>query len=222
MDINKCLEDIKKENAKYINDSNYVFKSTPSEIIVLGKLKNTMTNEKRSDIYCEKKAKYRGDTFYVVSIFDKCSPHTKKTTTETYFKKIFIYTVDQVVSVPDFDTDVENISSNGIHYFKCIEAAFFYELLYYFSNKIENGKVYEHHSNGRLLRECGFKNGLKDGYNSVWSIDGRINELVCFKEGRMYGKKGYWWINSSSTRTIFFFENGKYQKALSSKIDYAF
>jgi hypothetical protein len=132
------LEEIKYKYAKYLN-SNYVFKLCENDsvktIVILQKLKNTKTNESRKDIIDAKYAKFRADKLLVVLIFDINNPDIEYESTMN-FTKLFchplivtLYEKGNIINPDDFDVDLEKVCATGIHYFKTIDAAFYYRIM---------------------------------------------------------------------------------------------
>ena len=103
------LEKINRIYTKYINDDNYVFKSCQNQwIVILQRLPNTISNEKRSGIFDKKFAKFRGNMFKVIRIFNKFFPTytLKDVTNSTFTKKILTYRSGRNVEIYDYDKDI--------------------------------------------------------------------------------------------------------------------
>jgi hypothetical protein len=139
----RSVETIRK---KY-SDVKYVFKkcidlgdedNDRRWLVVLEKLSDTRTNEKRRGIHDSKFAKFRADKLKVIEIFDVNNLNVdRKSITNVYtdnkyegyddviFHKI-VYTVGDIVYPDFYDEAIENVCSNGIHYFKSFDTAFSY------------------------------------------------------------------------------------------------
>lgn len=156
------FEYLKKMCSKY--DVNHVYKKCNDEyddswIIVLEKMHDTNTNENRIDIRNIATAKYRANKLKVVDIINMNTPSiTKKEIISTYHPKCdnkkTKYKVGDIVYPDYYDPFIENVCSNGIHYFRKIEAAYFYGDMpdNYFGNVTvfhDNGGTY---SEGLILR----------------------------------------------------------------------
>jgi hypothetical protein len=114
----------------HYEESGHVFKSCGPYIVVMKKLKDTVTNEDRASVVDPLNAKFRGTHFMVVLIFDKMEPkYTVKQTENTiHLRDKLKYIVGEVVYANDYDHDSSKICAPGIHYFKSLEAAFYYNL----------------------------------------------------------------------------------------------
>lgn len=112
--------------------TNYVYKSCKKNwIIVMLPCKDTITNENRNNICDKNKAKYRASHLLVVMIFNKLDPSKIIYSIETKFSSNKIstsYEVGKNVYPDKFDDNLDNICSSGIHYFKSLERAFYYEI----------------------------------------------------------------------------------------------
>lgn len=146
----------------YIKNPGAVFKSCSDYIVVLTKLPETYTNDSRSSDN-KTYAQCRGDKFLVNDIINKFEVSKKRDRIQNscYAKKQIWYIVGEIVQADDYDKYVQNISSRGIHYFKTIEQAFYWEL----------GKIPTY-----------------SGDWIMWHHDGNLSALVNLKNGKPYGK----------------------------------
>lgn len=134
----------------YTGNNNYVFKSCQIKwIIILQKLNDTITNENRNDIYDIETASFRANKLKVICIVNKFNPkiNINKIINSIYTKKNITYTVNEIVCVDDYDMDINNIYSSGIHYYKSLDPAFYSELDLY---KKYIGNFFSYHNNGRI------------------------------------------------------------------------
>jgi hypothetical protein len=120
--------------ASYIESEEYVYKSCYNYIVVLLKLADTKTNESRSKITNPLYAKYRANKLKVIAIVHKFDPTKLITEVEnsSYERNKVIYKVGKILEISDYDDDLENVCSTGIHYFKTVEPAFYYDLEKYY------------------------------------------------------------------------------------------
>ena len=181
-----------------------VFKSCKDWIVVMKKNPDTETNELRS-VVNEMYAKYRANKLRVIKIFNKLNPTAtvSHVSSNAYEKKSITYRVGQCVYVKevDFDTDMNNVCSTGIHYFKSVEAAFYFELpkkytgpYYkwssdgdnvaegYYENDLKTGSWISYYSDRHVKEEGQYENDLKTGLWTYYYSDGNI-----FKQGHYLG-----------------------------------
>lgn len=72
-------------------------------------------------------AKYRCDQAYVDKIYNKFTKH-EIDCIQSDFDNNFIYKKGQYVFVNNYDHDINNICTNGIHFYLSEEAAFFHNI----------------------------------------------------------------------------------------------
>lgn len=186
---------------KYINNKKYVFKSCQIYwIVVLKILNDTRTTQKRDGVYNNKYAKFRGDKFEVVHIFNKLDPSItiQSVVNSMYVTKQLEYCVGQIVDVSKvkyhvfpfqtlydkFDENINIVCSSGIHFYENIEPAYYCEL----NEIICDGRVKFWYGGG-ALRCCGdYKNGKHDGNWIYYAEDGSIESKVYYKNDYSYFK----------------------------------
>ena len=143
------------------SDASFVFKSCQKEwIVILQKINNTITNESRTNVIDHIYAKFRGNHFLVVDIINKfdINKHIDEITNSYYAYDIINYKKGEIVKSNSFDEDLINVCSNGIHYFKSIEPAFYYEVG---GLKNKNGIYKEWYDNGQIKLKCNYIDGEK-------------------------------------------------------------
>ena len=160
---------------KYLNDPNYVYKSCDNDhnwLIILKRLPDTITNEKRTNVIDATKAKYRGNKFEVVMIVDiDCPTTTINELNHTYversgslygfgdycFSSTVIYKVGEHVKPENqFNEKMDEVCTSGIHFFTNIFQAITYNL------KCPNdftGVWNEYNDDGKLTRSFTYING---------------------------------------------------------------
>jgi len=107
-------------------------------------------------------AKYRCDKAKVLDIYHMNNKEKKIKKGYGLHDITFCYKLGEIVSVKNFDTNVESICSNGIHYFLGEEPA------YYWNNLIDNGEYKQWHDNGEICGIENYKNGILDGEWKKW------------------------------------------------------
>lgn len=129
------------------HESKYVFKKCIDEyknqyLVVLEKISQTRHNESRSNVFNKDRAGFRGSVFKVILIIDIENLNSNLDAIRSCYEKIItqvgkdkkiniIYTdyIKGKLVYPDFyDENINNISSNGIHYFKTLDATYYYDI----------------------------------------------------------------------------------------------
>ena len=153
------------------NDSSYVFKSCSRDwIVVLRKLADTITNESRpvADTYC---AKFRANKLQVVDIINKFdqSITCDSICNSVYKDKQMVYKKGEIIEVEEFNTNVNEVCTTGIHYYKTMKVAFYLEL-----EIIIYGEWSCWHDNGRVKSNGSYKDGKVEGEWIFWYDDRQI------------------------------------------------
>jgi hypothetical protein len=140
-----------------------VYKSCQKKwIVTLKTLEDTITNISRPlspiGVADAQHAKFRGNKFMVVRIEDKHDPTITidSVANSCYANSKLVYTVGEIVEVPDYDMNLNKICSTGIHFFLSKEAAFQYE-------RCGNDGVHiMYHENGNRCYESTYVDGVPD------------------------------------------------------------
>lgn len=119
--MNDDLVAIKEICAKYVENPMCVYESTGKEIIVMEKMCDTETDEMRSGIVDSNYARFRASKLRIVDIIKKSSPFTK--IDKIIFPSGVVLTakVGEIIMVSRF-------VKYDIHYFKTLEAAYYYRM----------------------------------------------------------------------------------------------
>lgn len=146
-------------------------------IIIMRKLDKT--NESRGNVKDPKYAKFRANRLDVLAIIDLDTLGTLGSITNIYlnYRSVFSYdiiecqyTVGDQVQSDWFDEDLENIYSNGIHYFKTIEGAYFFRQ----RPKTYTGTWLEFYDNGQMKSTGYYVNGEETGRYMEWDENGTL------------------------------------------------
>jgi antitoxin component YwqK of YwqJK toxin-antitoxin module len=177
------------------------------------KLDTSLTNENRKDIIDINYAKCRADKLLVILIFDIYKPENQF---DFIFNRYFddkcnseiIYRKGEIVTPDKFDENLDKVCSNGIHYFKTIDAAF-----YYYDQPFNyTGTFIDFSENGQKVGEGNYLNGKRNGKWTYWWYHTKavVNEYYHFNdqcqqkdfEGEFFNgnKCGHW---------IYWYHNGK-------------
>jgi hypothetical protein len=153
-------------------DSNVVYKSCGDYIVVLKKLADTITNESRDNVKDQNNAKFRADKLEVICIFSKnnTSEQLETINNTCYSEKRLTYTVGKIVSVGDYNMDPNKVCTSGIHYFKNITVAFYYE----FDVSHFTGHFISWHDNGNKRWECDYVDGKQHDHYIRWDENGNM------------------------------------------------
>ncbi len=221
---------IKSTYPELLVNSKLVFKSSKYFwIVVLEKTEKTKTNESRDKIAVPEFAWYRGSEFKVVKIFNKFDPSHTINSIEN--NKIFkglhnnlTYTVGEIVSPSIFitkngeehghyDEDMNNIHSYGIHYFKTMDAAFYYDLHKIPTDQGEyTGKYYQFFPNGKILMEIDYYSGKYHGKYIVYYTNGLKDFEYSYTHGEKNGMfRSYLNTGEILTETNYFRDTIEFQ-----------
>lgn len=204
---------------QYDNCSQYVFKSVNDFIIILERLPDTITNEKRTNIpndECRKYAKYRGNVFFVKDICHKFDNSIQKTSIEefgyyrrsskgdcskgdcsNYYEICCIkYEIGQKVISENFhddDYDLEKMYLTGIYFFLKLECA------YYHMTNIDDGEYLQWYDNGQQHVKCIYSNGVMEGKYLSWYENGKPY-YECFYDNDKKNGPYLEWYDSGQQR----------------------
>jgi trehalose utilization protein len=112
----------KKHN---VYGDNYRYKYASGHIVVMEKTDNTKTNEKRK-VFDEKYAKYRASKMKVLLIVDIQTLILARSVSSSGGKGAVYYYVGDNVYPDTYNDDIDVVCTNGIHYFKTLDAAYYY------------------------------------------------------------------------------------------------
>lgn len=148
-----------------------------SWIVILRKISNTaheestITNEDRKGIKDSSRAKYRANKLKVIMIINMQNPSiTEKMVIGKYYGIYTTYEVGKVVYPDSFNNDLDQDCTNGIHYFKTLEPAYFYNE----HPPLYTGFFARWFSSGEKQTEGHIINGSKTGIWNYYWPDGQI------------------------------------------------
>jgi hypothetical protein len=187
-----------------------VYKSCCDWIVTLQPVEGTITNIDRNSVVDPRYAKFRGDKFMVVGIEHKYDPTltTESVTSSGYYKESLVYRVGEIVTVEDFDNDLNNICSTGIHFFLTKEAAFSYEMPTEEYLKQLSGHRITYHDNGHKDTEAVYENGVRCGPYIVYHPNGVKGFEATFENGKPCGRRTIY-RGDGSKQAECHYENGK-------------
>jgi len=209
------LEEVTKTLQEYINNPLFVFKICKNSIVVLKKLEDTITNESRSDVVDKNYAKFRGNKFYVEKIINLTTlEEMKEDTNWIHFKKNITYVSGTTVEELGFESKLDQVCAQGIHYFLTLEPAYYYYMVfplhgtckewhdngqkakeYNRKNRMFDGKYEEWYRNGQKAKECNYVNDILDGKYEAWHENGQQKKLCNYVDGMLDGNYKQWYNN---------------------------
>lgn len=175
---------------------------------------DSLTTLERKDIIFKEKSKYRCKKAFVWKIID-IKTGEKVDEAYSFANNLFKYKINEIVEEPTFDENIQNLCSKGIHFFLEKQVAIEYILdpnnltrmpdgrynSYSFSgNLIETfsikvGKLhgeilsYFHYQINQLQKKYHVKNGLKEGLQLCYDLEGNLSEKSYYKEDKLWGNK---------------------------------
>jgi antitoxin component YwqK of YwqJK toxin-antitoxin module len=210
--MDSLIHQIKAINEDYLINPIYVYKSCADCVVILERLPDTVTNENRNNIKnkeCKSFAKYRGSKFLVKDIFHKFDS-TKKVSSilSSNFENKLEYKIGKIIIPDDFDRNLEEVCSNGIHYFLKLECAFYYSL-----EEITNGEYLEWYENGQQLIKCTYTDGKRNGEYLEWYENGQQLIKCTYTDGKRNGEYLSWYENGQQYKKYTYTDgklNGEY------------
>jgi hypothetical protein len=163
------------ERSKIPHDT-FIYKKCQEYIIVMRKLDDTITNESRLSVRSSTYAKHRANKLEVLLIIDMYYGTTTEKSIVNRFNyysrsklsgqisKCTNYVVGSIVEPDTFDNDLENVCSNGIHYFKSLERAYYYGI----NLCLHNGPYKNWRDNGELCEKSNYEYGRLHGRREIW------------------------------------------------------
>ena len=133
-DIKKALyekiTEYKKENP-LAKDSDFKFKRCQEYLLLLFVPETMKTNESRKIVVDKQFAKFRAEMAYCIAILDTENEKLVQEHTNQFGDSILVYKVNHWIFPDRFDTNLEQVCTNGLHYFNSLLAAYCYDLLHY-------------------------------------------------------------------------------------------
>ncbi len=169
-----------------------IYKACQNSIVTMELYEDSLTNEKRKDVFDSLHAKFRTNKVKVISIID---PDTKIKMDEdrSIHDESFIYKIGQTITESNYYSNINEICAAGIHYFKTYEAA----LSWYYRNtsdKIKkNGTYIGWRENGQKFYERIYKDGKLHGLCQEWYSNGQKECEDNYKDGKLDGLCQYWY-----------------------------
>ena len=175
--------------SKYINDPTYVYKRCGDNIVIMRLLSDTITNSNRKNITDPTNAKYRANKLHVELIFNQFDPCiTINSITNIYYKKI-TYTVDTIAYPDKFNPNLDEVYTNGIHFYKNIIRAYFHDFDFEIDdNIIYTGEYIDYYDNGQIYEKCNYTDDKLNGEYIKYYENGQIYEKCNYTNGKINGE----------------------------------
>ncbi len=176
-------------------EDEYIFKGCDNYIVVMKLLEDSVTNESRKSIIDVKYAKHRTNKVKVILIIHKFTLDTVDNVKNSIYEKKLKYVVNERIEEKDYDMNLNNVYSAGIHYFKKIECAF------YFTVKPESctGHYIEWFTNGQKKQECDCIDGEYYGQCTNWYENGQKNIECNYIDDKYNGHYISWYENGQKS-----------------------
>lgn len=174
------------------------YKSAFAYIITLELLKDSKTNESRN-VTDRNYAKFRTNKAKVISI-EHCITKKKFKSVRSKTTKFFRYQVGNIVHVPDYSSDINEICAPGIHYYITYDAAYQQAIASY--NYIDYETPFEDSSSSVTLSQTHYvryTGPLNDYFN-----DGTVQSKCNYKNGKLSGICSFYFPNGDIKRTCYY------------------
>jgi antitoxin component YwqK of YwqJK toxin-antitoxin module len=198
MNLCSTLDEIKILYKRYIDDPVNVYKKCRDQWIVIMKpLPGTRTNESRDNVRDPGYAKFRANKLKVLVIFSIFDPSKRmRAIINTYDDTVKLkYKVNKIVRPDNFDNNLNRICAGGVHYFKSIDAAFYWGSRYF-----KSGHWCQWYSDGQIGREGDYQDGKQTGHWCSWYSDGQIESEGDYQDGKRTGHWRAWHANGQIKR----------------------
>jgi antitoxin component YwqK of YwqJK toxin-antitoxin module len=151
------------------------------------------TNLHRKDIVDATKAKYRCNKAKVLKIEDNEGREYPEATTHCYQDKKLKYAVGEVEE-KNYNTDIEVVCGEGIHFFLDKEVALLYGL-----DTLKDGLYTSWYDNGQKWVECHYRDGKLDGLYQRWWKNGQKSAEYTYRDGKEEGLFQRWFENGQKS-----------------------
>jgi antitoxin component YwqK of YwqJK toxin-antitoxin module len=191
------LDYLKTEYKQYIDDPMHVYKSCDDTwLVIMRKLLDTITNEGRDNVEDANYAKFRANKLKVIKIINLTDGSLINSIENRFDHSSVTYAIDTIVFPNRYDMDKNKICTNGIHYFKTLDAAFYYQVSLYNQPNF-TGVWRSFHDNGNIFTEEMYINGLLNGPFTEWNVYGI---KTCEGEHLNDNKENNWisWYNDGT------------------------
>jgi len=159
-------------------------------LITLDIPEDAITNVARTSVVVKDTAKYRTNKAKVLKIEDEAGKEYTEAITGFYDLESLTYRLNELVEVPEYDMNLEEVCSTGIHFFRTKRVAELYDRY-----SIQNGLLQRWHANGEKHEESTFVNGRIEGLYQRWYVNGQKKEECIYVNGQREGLYQTWYAN---------------------------
>jgi len=170
------------------------YKKCGNYIVTLALYPSSKLNDHRTNIIDPTHAKLRTDKVFVLDIEEIGTGKKMESVTNTFFQdKIIEYKIGTKIET-EYNNDLNNVCTEGIHIFKSRETAELYTN-YCYHPEGYTGAYYTYHENGALASKCNIIHG------KLWF------EYYAYDEYGVLNYKGYYLNNKKNGKFYEYFEN---------------
>ena len=208
-----------------------VFERCGDYLVYLQKLPDTITNENREslkDVSKEEKlhASYHANKLLVLKIehlWEKEKDDKNlipilinEIKSTNFSEKRLTYKVGEIIEELEFEFDenLENTYSQGIHYYLDKDIARFYMDSSLITEEKFSGELINYYENGNPWKKFTYIQGKKEGECKVWYEDGNLKTKCTYIQGKKEGECKGWFENGNIYEKGTYTqgkENGKYE-----------
>lgn len=176
----------------------------------------TKNNESRTGVFDPRYAVFRADILQVCAIINVDTLETSEDIctddNDNYYDEELVYERGKYIKSDFFDSEISNVRSGGIYYYKNIERAFLQRRRVVIGF---TGRLMRWYDDGRKRAEETFIDGKREGAWSEWSPNG----IRCIEEVYLHGEENgtwsCWYENKKIAWTKEYTDNGKRYKFIS-------
>jgi len=145
------------------------------------------TNIDRDYIVNKEYASYRCDRAKVIDIEDISGNKYTMAKTAFYKNKSLTYKLGETIIEANYDNNINEIYTGGIHFFLDKEQALLYGLY-----KLDNGDFKEWYPNGQIRTQQTYKDGVLNGPCNYWFDNGLAELTSYYIEGQLNSEYKRW------------------------------
>jgi antitoxin component YwqK of YwqJK toxin-antitoxin module len=166
---------------------------------------DAITNEKRNNVIDLKHARFRTNRVFVCDIYHKFTKESVDSISSNHDEN-FVYRKGEIKEENNFDENLCNTCTYGIHYYLTEETAFYHNRNLNLGNY--SGRFYGWNENGQLAYEGEYKNGKQEGLWKILYSNGNPKYEGECKNGK---EEGLWmeWYEDGQLQHEGEFKNGE-------------
>uniref|UniRef100_A0A6C0E999 Uncharacterized protein n=1 Tax=viral metagenome TaxID=1070528 RepID=A0A6C0E999_9ZZZZ len=180
------FEETKNKLIEYHENPLFVYMKVGQCIVVMKKLKCTITNEDRTDVIDKNHARFNANQLYIEKIIDVRT-----------LKELSVLDSPNLSYIVGKDAYVR-LGNGGINYYLSLEPA------YYLNAEIINGEYKEWWNNGQIKLYCHYVNGKEDGSYAQWYSNGNLKSQANYVNRTLNGKYTSYYENGNKEMESFY------------------